>query len=215
MAALVGGCASNVAVQAGQPAPGRRRAADTLYLIRRGRVALEVHAPGAAPLVIETLGPGPGRVVVAVPALPSGSSTLAPPSRSGRSPWTRCCLRAKAEADPAFGYELMKRFAAVMLERLQAARLRLLDLYARRRPTRQRAGRWLGASLDATRKHDRARGRADHAPRRPRPFVPEPYRVVARRVEATTSSHFPWSRSPDDPRLPGRAVQHADRLRRR
>jgi hypothetical protein len=39
------------------------------------------------------------------------------------------CLRQKAEADPAFGYELTKRVSAVILDRLQATRLRLLDLY--------------------------------------------------------------------------------------
>ncbi len=39
------------------------------------------------------------------------------------------CLRTKADEDPAFGYELMKRFVPVMLERLQAARVCLLDLY--------------------------------------------------------------------------------------
>lgn len=41
------------------------------------------------------------------------------------------CLRSKAEADPAFGYELMKRFASVMVARLDAAQLRLLDLYGK------------------------------------------------------------------------------------
>jgi hypothetical protein len=42
------------------------------------------------------------------------------------------CLRSKAEADPVFGYELIKRFASVMLGRLDAAQLRLLDLYGRK-----------------------------------------------------------------------------------
>ena len=39
------------------------------------------------------------------------------------------CLRGKCDDDPALGYELMRRFAQVMVERLQATRLRLLDLY--------------------------------------------------------------------------------------
>jgi len=41
------------------------------------------------------------------------------------------CLRAKADADPAFGYLLMKRLSAVVLDRLQATRIRLLDVYGR------------------------------------------------------------------------------------
>ena len=39
------------------------------------------------------------------------------------------CLRGKCDTDPALGYELMQRFAAIMVDRLQAARLRLLDVY--------------------------------------------------------------------------------------
>ncbi len=41
------------------------------------------------------------------------------------------CLRGKCEADPAFGYALMSRFAQILIERLQWTRLRLLDLYGR------------------------------------------------------------------------------------
>ncbi len=39
------------------------------------------------------------------------------------------CLRAKADADDAFGHQLVTRMAGVLLERLQATRIRLLDLY--------------------------------------------------------------------------------------
>jgi CRP/FNR family transcriptional regulator, cyclic AMP receptor protein len=39
------------------------------------------------------------------------------------------CLRGKCDADPALGFDLMQRVARVMYERLQAARVRLLDLY--------------------------------------------------------------------------------------
>ena len=39
------------------------------------------------------------------------------------------CLRTKCDTDPRLGYQLAQRFARVMLERLQAARLRLLDVY--------------------------------------------------------------------------------------
>jgi hypothetical protein len=39
------------------------------------------------------------------------------------------CLRDKCAADPGFGYDLMSRFAQVLIERLQWTRLRLLDIY--------------------------------------------------------------------------------------
>ncbi|HEC15641.1 MAG TPA: Crp/Fnr family transcriptional regulator, partial [Sedimenticola sp.] len=41
------------------------------------------------------------------------------------------CLRGKCEADPALGYELMKRFSAMVIDRLKATQLQLLDMYGR------------------------------------------------------------------------------------
>ena len=127
--ALVAGCARNVAFGAGELLIAEGDPADSLYLIRRGRVALEVRAPGRGNLIIDTLPPGQAL----------GWSWLFPPYRwsfdaraldpVGVLSIDATCLRAKAEADPAFGYELMKRLGAIILQRLQAARLRLLDLY--------------------------------------------------------------------------------------
>ena len=39
------------------------------------------------------------------------------------------CLRGKCEADHELGYVLMQRFAQIILDRLQSARLQLLDVY--------------------------------------------------------------------------------------
>jgi CRP-like cAMP-binding protein len=39
------------------------------------------------------------------------------------------CLRARCEERPALGYRLMQRTAMIMQQRLEAARVRLLDLY--------------------------------------------------------------------------------------
>ena len=103
VAELVGGCSQNVAIATGQLMLEEGEPARSLFLLRRGHVALEVHEPGRVPLVIDRIGPG--------------------------EPVD--CLRAKADADPAFGYLLMKRLAAVVLDRLQATRIRLLDVYGR------------------------------------------------------------------------------------
>ncbi|NTW35947.1 MAG: Crp/Fnr family transcriptional regulator, partial [Syntrophobacteraceae bacterium] len=40
------------------------------------------------------------------------------------------CLRAACDQDHDLGYDLMKRFARLMVERLNAARFQLLDVYA-------------------------------------------------------------------------------------
>ena len=39
------------------------------------------------------------------------------------------CLRGKCEEDSGLGYDLMSRFAQILIERLQWTRLRLLDVY--------------------------------------------------------------------------------------
>jgi CRP/FNR family cyclic AMP-dependent transcriptional regulator len=103
-------------------------------------VALEVHDPRRGSIVLETI--GPGHVV--------GWSWLFPPYRwqwdaratepVGAVAIDGACLRSKAEADPAFGYELMKRLGAVILDRLQAARIRLLDMYGGGAPTGEESG---------------------------------------------------------------------------
>ncbi len=127
--ATIAGCAQNVSFNPGELLLAESDPADTLYLLRRGRVAIEVHSPSRGPIVIETV--GPGGVV--------GWSWLVPPYRwhfdaraveaVGAVAVDGACLRDKAEADPALGYALMKRVAGVLLERLQMTRLRLLDLY--------------------------------------------------------------------------------------
>jgi CRP-like cAMP-binding protein len=103
--------------------------AERFYLIREGAVALEVHAPGRGSIVIETL--GPGDVV--------GWSWLFAPYRwrlDGRAigltrvvGFDGACLRGKCERDHELAYQLMSRFAAIIVERLQATRFQLLDVY--------------------------------------------------------------------------------------
>ena len=39
------------------------------------------------------------------------------------------CLRGKCEADHDLGYEVMKRFMPVLIQRLQAAQMQILDVY--------------------------------------------------------------------------------------
>jgi hypothetical protein len=39
------------------------------------------------------------------------------------------CLRQKCEADHDLGYEVMKRFMTILVTRLQATQLQILDVY--------------------------------------------------------------------------------------
>jgi CRP/FNR family transcriptional regulator, cyclic AMP receptor protein len=127
--ALIAGCALNVHFAAGERIFREGDPASTFYLIRQGRVALEIHAPGPGRMVIDTI--DDGDVL--------GWSWLVPPYRWFSDAWAVLpvsavaidggCLREKAETDPRLGYELLKRVTGVMYERMQSARIRLLDVY--------------------------------------------------------------------------------------
>jgi CRP-like cAMP-binding protein len=106
------------------------RVADRFWLIRDGRVSLELDVPGRGQVSIEQI--GAGSVL--------GWSWMFPPYRwhftavaservfalelDGRG------VRQLCDEDPAVGYELTRRFAAVLIDRLHAARGRLIDLYS-------------------------------------------------------------------------------------
>lgn len=123
------GCASNVRFDAGAVIFLEGEQADTFYLIREGRVSLDVHIPQRGSVTIQTI--QDGDVL--------GWSWLFPPyewhfdaramDQVRAIAFDAVCLRTKAEEDHDFGYELMKRFTKITMERLQATRLQLLDVY--------------------------------------------------------------------------------------
>lgn len=126
---LAAGCAKNVVFAADQFLFHSDDPADWLYLIRHGRVGLEVVTPGRGAVRFQTI--GENELV--------GLSWLLPPYRWGYDArameLTRAiaidarCLRDKCEADHDLGYAILKRFLPVLVERLQATRLQMLDLY--------------------------------------------------------------------------------------
>lgn len=129
---LIAGCGANVVYSVGDHLFREGESADTFYLVRHGLVALEVHIPNRSDLTIETV--GPGEIV--------GWSWLVPPYRwhfDGRAVelvravrFDGACLRRKCEEDPLLGYDLLNRFSQILVGRLQATRLQLLDVYGAR-----------------------------------------------------------------------------------
>ena len=119
----------NVHFRPGQHLFHEGEPADTFYVIRHGRVSLEVHAPAGPPVVVDSA--HDDDVV--------GWSWLVPPYRwlfdarateeTSAIAFDGACLRGKCEADPAVGYALLQRVVTVMSTRLHSARIRLLDLY--------------------------------------------------------------------------------------
>ncbi len=126
---LIAGCGHNVHFPAGVLILEEGRPADAFYVVRAGKVALEIHSPHRGPRLLETL--GAGEVL--------GWSWLFPPyvwQMDARAvdpvdavALDALCLRGKCDDDPRLGYELMKRFTQIVESRLHAARLRLVDLY--------------------------------------------------------------------------------------
>jgi CRP/FNR family cyclic AMP-dependent transcriptional regulator len=105
--------------------------AEKFFLILDGKVSLETAAPGSGAIVVQTIGGGEV----------AGFSWLLEPHRwefDGRAVGTvraigldGARLREECDEDPALGYELMRRFARLATRRMQAARIRLLDVYGR------------------------------------------------------------------------------------
>ena len=123
------GCAHNVVIAAGSSILREGADADGFWAIRAGRVSLGVSTPGRGMVTIDTL--RSGDVL--------GWAWLFPPYRWHFDAdaldevhavvFDGACLRGKCAADPALGFDLLQRVAAILGDRLNAARIRILDLY--------------------------------------------------------------------------------------
>ncbi|MEW2120596.1 cyclic nucleotide-binding domain-containing protein [Streptomyces sp. NPDC005474] len=104
--------------------------ADRFWIIRTGRVDLDMHVPGRRSAVIESL--GHNELV--------GWSWLFPPHawQMGAEAMTpvrayefdATAVRSMCKDDPALGREVAQWVGEVLAHRLRSARTRLLDLYA-------------------------------------------------------------------------------------
>jgi CRP-like cAMP-binding protein len=127
--ALIAGCASNVRVPDGAFLGRAGDPADQFWVIREGRLALELLVPGRGVTTIATM--AEGDVV--------GFSWLLPPYQlhfdvHALAP-TRAllfdgrCLREKCVRDPELGYQLLSRFSSIMADRIRFMSLQLIDVY--------------------------------------------------------------------------------------
>lgn len=128
---LLVGCASNVVFKAGEFIFREGEPAEKFYVIRHGKVLIETHIPQKGTIIIRSR--EAGEIL--------GWSWLVPPYRwhfdARAVELTRAiafdgkCLRGKCENDHDLGYEIMKRFALIIAERLEATRLQLMDIYGK------------------------------------------------------------------------------------
>jgi CRP-like cAMP-binding protein len=126
---LIAGCARNTVFDAGAYLMREGEPADTFFVIRHGTVTIETFVPARGPATLETLHEGDLL----------GWSWLVPPYRTAFDAraldtvralsFDGACLRGKAADDAVLGRALLERFTPVIVERLQATRMRLLDFY--------------------------------------------------------------------------------------
>jgi CRP-like cAMP-binding protein len=105
------------------------RPATACWLLQQGGVAIDTTVPGRDPVLIQTLGPGDilgWSWLVSPPRWHFGAVAVEPTTAIELD---AAMLRELAVVHPDFGYALASRFLGVLLDRLQATRARLLDLY--------------------------------------------------------------------------------------
>jgi CRP/FNR family cyclic AMP-dependent transcriptional regulator len=99
------------------------------YIVHRGHVALDMSLAAHGGTRLITLGPGE---VVAWSALVGDgrmTATAAAADEVELIEFPGAEVLKRCEADPQFGYHLMRRLAAALAKRLLATRLQMLDLF--------------------------------------------------------------------------------------
>ena len=127
--AFIAGCGKNVRFEAGQYIYHEGEPSEQFYLIRHGKVSLEIFVPGKGPLIVETLGEHDvlGWSWLFVPYRRYWDTRALEVTRAVSL--DGACIRAKCAEDHDLGYDLVTRFAQIVIDRLQATRLRLTDMY--------------------------------------------------------------------------------------
>ena len=112
-------CAMFTQFEAGQIVFHAGEIANRFYLIQQGKVSLETRAANNELIVVQVLGAGDalGWSWLFAPFYWHFSACAMETTRAIFFYGTR--LRARCEEDHEFGYELMKRVAAVLMERVQ------------------------------------------------------------------------------------------------
>ncbi len=134
---LLVGCATNAVFNRGVHIARSNDEANHFYILRSGKVAIELESPERGAMTIQTLG---GNDIL-------GWSWTFPPykwnfdvraiEQTRAIAFDGKCVRQKFEADHDLGYEMMKRFSVMLVDRLKATRLQVLDLYATPKGTKR------------------------------------------------------------------------------
>jgi CRP/FNR family transcriptional regulator, cyclic AMP receptor protein len=126
---LITGCASNVRFDRGEFVYRRGDEANSFYILREGKVALEMCPPAKKPITVQTV--TDGDIL--------GWAWIVPPYQclfdAQAVEMTRAividgkCLRNKCLEDHTLGYELLSRLLPIIGKSMEATQLQLLDIY--------------------------------------------------------------------------------------
>ncbi len=129
---FIAGCGHNIHFAPNEYIGKENDVADNLYILRKGKVAVQIRHPTKGPLTIRTLHDEEI----------AGFSWIIPPYRlqfnllalehTSVVALDGTCVRKKCEEDHQLGYLLMKQSATTMMKRLKDTRVQLLDVYSER-----------------------------------------------------------------------------------
>jgi len=122
--------AENVAYEEGDVVFRQGDPSRYLYVVKAGRVAIEIHLPSKGSRRIQTVGPGDvfSWSALIKPYTETASARATHPTEVWRI--KREILISTCRKDCAFGFELYRALACAISARLMATRLQLLDVFA-------------------------------------------------------------------------------------
>ena len=126
---LFAGCASNKMFKEGEFLLTENKPSTQFFIIEEGKAVIEVFAGNKGTIRVQTL--SDGDLV--------GWSWLFPPYKNQFDAmalsltkviaFEGSCLQKKCKDDYKFGYEMLRRMTAVIIDRLRNTRLQLIDIY--------------------------------------------------------------------------------------
>ena len=126
---LIAGCAALVKFDENHMILKEGETADNFYLIREGKISLEMDVPDQGTITLETVGEGDvvGWSWLFAPYQTHFNARALEPTRA--ISFDGKCLRKKIDQDHNLGFHIMTQFVKIIQNRLQATRLKLIDMY--------------------------------------------------------------------------------------
>lgn len=126
---LIVGCASNVRFEPGSYIAHDGDESNEFFLVRHGSVAIEVYSPAKGAITINTVQAGEllGWEWLVWPYRVHFDARVLEQVRAIRIDGK--CLRGKFANDPHLENAMLKRFVPIIVDRLEAVTMQLLDVY--------------------------------------------------------------------------------------